>query len=239
MMNNRINRNSPEIKYAPTKHGVRLIDRELWDKDEDIYYRSLGQDRWADWYATFQKRPDYEPDNPPRYPWRKAEPATEVRVPDDLPLAKPVEAPESLQPTAKAPEWLTAAKIVSNYANPWATDDVPETRNRTYDPETSKAAARLVNAPQREIEVICALAAIGGSGSTEDIVDFLNDKFGRAEIPSNVSPRIAPLRRKGLVEYSGKTKKSRQGQANRIWALTELGWTVVKMLDDEDTRKAA
>lgn len=222
MKNNETDRNSSEIKYAPTKHGVRLIDRKLWDKEEDTYFRSLGQDRWADYWATLQKRPGYEPDNPPRYPWRTAEPQA---------------GPE---PTHyEEPEWVKAVKLAVQYAAPDPLEDRPEARSRKYDPDTSQLAAGLVNVPHREQEVIKALAALFGQGSNEDIANYLNEKYGRTEIPSNISPRIAPLRRKGLVEYSGKTKKSRQGQANRIWALTELGWTVVKMLDEDEECKAA
>lgn len=100
----------------------------------------------------------------------------------------------------------------------WLSD--PWAFARNSDPDTSHDAAREVNVPDREAEVMEALKRLGGSGSSEDIADELNRMFpGRNEIPSNVSPRIKPLVLKNLVEFCGRKKQSRQGRTNRIWEL--------------------
>jgi hypothetical protein len=94
---------------------------------------------------------------------------------------------------------------------------------RITDPETSKAAFENVCIPQREQDVLDALMSLGGSGADEEIADVLSAVYSRQEIPSNVSPRIKPLMRKGLVERASYKHKSRQGQMCRVSKLTLEG----------------
>lgn len=94
---------------------------------------------------------------------------------------------------------------------------------RITDPETSRDAFNNVCIPQREQDVLDALMSLGGSGSDEQIADVLSHVYSRQEIPSNVSPRIKPLMRKGLVEKVSYKVKSRQGQMCRVSKLTLEG----------------
>ena len=96
--------------------------------------------------------------------------------------------------------------------------------SRSTDPSTSQVAGALVNTTERELQVIDALVHLFGEGTNEEIAAWLSQYYARPEIPSNVSPRIAPLRNKGLLVYAGYTRKSRQGRANRVWKLTPAGW---------------
>lgn len=103
---------------------------------------------------------------------------------------------------------------------------------RTHDPETSKAAASKVCVPQREADVVDALMTLGGMGSNEQVADVLAHVYQRDEISSNVSPRMCPLIRKGLVEKTDLKHESRQGKQCTIFKLTSEGqhrahpWTI-------------
>lgn len=108
------------------------------------------------------------------------------------------------------------------------TQNPPEPREevpgyRITDPQTSKDAFDRVCIPQREQDVLDALMTLGGMGSDEQIADVLAEVYSRPEIPSNVSPRIRPLERKGLVERSSLKQESRQGQMCRVSKLTLKG----------------
>jgi len=91
---------------------------------------------------------------------------------------------------------------------------------RNSDPNPSHLAAANVKATKREREVESALVQLGGRGTTEDIIDSLNQMFeGREEIPSNVSGRMRPMQRKGIVRDSGQVKRSRQREENTVYEL--------------------
>jgi hypothetical protein len=91
---------------------------------------------------------------------------------------------------------------------------------RLMGPSTSKAAAMGVNVPQREAQVIAALEQMPDrEGTVEQITDYLTQMNDHDEVPSNISPRIAPLRRKGYIKDTGRTRKSRQGKAQKVWGL--------------------
>lgn len=135
------------------------------------------------------------------------------------------------------------AKLSSDYAlgcSPDALGGDPEgakARARVTDPPTSHGAAKSVNVKGRQLEFMKALAHLpDGQGIFEEVTDWVNHKYGRCEIPSNLSPRCKPLRRKLLVEDTGRKKRSRQGEPNSIWKLTSLGWSLLKtmgVLEDE------
>jgi hypothetical protein len=91
---------------------------------------------------------------------------------------------------------------------------------RIMGPSTSKAAALSVDVPAREAQVLSALEQMPNrEGTNEEISDCMSRINGHQEIPSNISPRIAPLRRKGYVRDTGKTRRSRQGKAQKVWGL--------------------
>ena len=98
---------------------------------------------------------------------------------------------------------------------------------RLTDPEESFLAAAAVNRPKREFQVALALFNLK-EGTTEDIADWLSARYGRSEIPSNVSPRIKPMEDKGLIIRTTRTKVTRQGRQSKIFALTPKGEDFVR-----------
>lgn len=94
---------------------------------------------------------------------------------------------------------------------------------RTHDPDTSKLAAASVKVNLREQDVLDALASLGGDGTCDEVTALCSEVYRRDEIPSNFSPRISTLRRKGLVADTGTTRKSRQGRAQNVVRLTVEG----------------
>jgi hypothetical protein len=97
---------------------------------------------------------------------------------------------------------------------------------RSSDPPTSEEAAASVDVNEREFDVLLALFNLG-RGTNEEICWWLNFEFNREGIPSNISPRIKPLRNKGMVVYVDK-KKGSQGVSVSIWSLTTHGTMFVK-----------
>jgi hypothetical protein len=95
--------------------------------------------------------------------------------------------------------------------------------SRTHDPDTSKEAASKVNVNQREQDVLDALASLGGDGTCDEVTELCAMVYKRDEVPSNFSPRIAQLRSKGLIADTDKTRKSRQGRAQKVVRLTFEG----------------
>lgn len=82
---------------------------------------------------------------------------------------------------------------------------------RTDDPETSKAAARSIDAAMLEEEVLWAVAH-----STNGLTAFeIADKLGMAL--NSISPRTAPLQRKNLIEDSGRRRKGPSGRSSIVW----------------------
>ena len=102
---------------------------------------------------------------------------------------------------------------------------------RTYDPDTSKEAAKNVSVSARCEETLYALYKVGGAGITEDCTDWINHTYGRSEIPSNLSPRVSQLRKKGLVEERGEKRLSRQAGPCTVWFLTDAGFDCAKKIE--------
>jgi len=91
---------------------------------------------------------------------------------------------------------------------------------RIMGPSTSKAAALSVDVPAREAQVLNALEHLPNrEGTNEEITDYMSRVNEHDEVPSNISPRIAPLRRKGYIRDTGRTRRSRQGKAQKVWGL--------------------
>jgi hypothetical protein len=85
--------------------------------------------------------------------------------------------------------------------------------------EQRQAAALSVDVPAREAQVLDALEHLPNrEGTNEEITDYMSRVNEHDEVP-NISPRIAPLRRKGYIKDTGRTRKSRQGKAQKMWAL--------------------
>lgn len=91
-------------------------------------------------------------------------------------------------------------------------------RARATDPETSHAAAASLDATPVEAAMLRSL--LGGPASIEEIAR----RTGIDQI--TVSPRVKPLRTKGLVRADGKIKNPSGRQAFQ-WALTPAGRAVV------------
>lgn len=83
---------------------------------------------------------------------------------------------------------------------------------RRSDPATSKEAAASVNTTALEAAVVGALKAHGPMTSFE-ISDVLRLSL------VTVSPRIAPLRDKGIVVDSGERRKGDSGRSRIVWRL--------------------
>jgi len=79
---------------------------------------------------------------------------------------------------------------------------------RADDPDTSRAAAAGVNTAVLEQTVLDLLGRVGPS-TTHELADMSEIQL------VSISPRIAPLRRKGLVEASGEKRAG-----STVWRLT-------------------
>jgi hypothetical protein len=90
--------------------------------------------------------------------------------------------------------------------------DNPEIgRARHSDPPTAKAAAKSVDVADLEGKVLDALRRHVDGLTTHQLADYL-------DIPLvSVSPRMAPLRTKGLVCDSGDTRRIGTGRASIVW----------------------
>jgi len=82
---------------------------------------------------------------------------------------------------------------------------------RRTDPETSKAAAKSVDATELESLVYGALATPRTAHELAEVLD----------LPLNtVSPRTAPLRAKGLIKDSGARREGPSGRKSIVWERT-------------------
>ena len=79
---------------------------------------------------------------------------------------------------------------------------------REEDPDTSKDAAGTVNAGDLE-QIVLTLLERWGPSTTHELADMSDIQL------VSISPRIAPLRRKGLVEASGVRRAG-----STVWRLT-------------------
>ena len=87
---------------------------------------------------------------------------------------------------------------------------------RRTDPATSEAAAASIASalPQLEQEVLAVLRARGAEGAT---THELSEALGIQLV--SISPRIAPLRERGLVRDSGARRKGDSGRASTVWRI--------------------
>lgn len=88
---------------------------------------------------------------------------------------------------------------------------------RHSDPKTSKDAAKSVEATELEAVVLKAIVACGKRGTTTE------ELRNQLDIPLvSVSPRIAPLTRKGLIKDSGAVRKNFSGRSAIVWIASEF-----------------
>jgi hypothetical protein len=81
---------------------------------------------------------------------------------------------------------------------------------RRGDPDTSKEAAATVNSAALEALVVDALLSKPDS-SIQDVVEITGERY------RSISPRFAPLRRKGLIHVSGKKRAAQTGRTMLTW----------------------
>jgi hypothetical protein len=81
---------------------------------------------------------------------------------------------------------------------------------RREDPATSKEAAITVNSAALEVLVVDALRS-NPDASIQDVVEITGERY------RSISPRFAPLRRKGLIYVSGKKKAVQTGRTVQTW----------------------
>ncbi|MGC2234280.1 MAG: hypothetical protein WBA09_22455 [Candidatus Acidiferrum sp.] len=90
--------------------------------------------------------------------------------------------------------------------------DNPETgRARRRDPDTSKRAARSVDATPLQRMVLSLLNQHSAGLTTHQLAEFMDIDL------VTVSPRIAPLVRRGLVCDSGQRRKGESGRMSIVW----------------------
>jgi hypothetical protein len=81
---------------------------------------------------------------------------------------------------------------------------------RRTDPDTSKVAAGTVNSTDFEAHVLDALRSNPDS-SIQEVVEIVGERY------CSVSPRFAPMRRKGLIYVSGRKKSAQTGRTVQTW----------------------
>ena len=84
---------------------------------------------------------------------------------------------------------------------------------RQSDPETSHQAARTLTPTQLEDKVLTALKLHPAGATTHELAAMLKLSL------VTVSPRMAPLSRKGLVVDSGRRKCGESGRRSIVWRL--------------------
>lgn len=90
-------------------------------------------------------------------------------------------------------------------------------RARVDDPDTAKAAARSVDTGKLETMILSVL--MHGMMTSHEIAAAL----GMTKTLQSVTPRTAPLVRKGLIRDSGERRPNGSGRKAIVWELTGVG----------------
>lgn len=90
-------------------------------------------------------------------------------------------------------------------------DNPPVGRSRRNDPQTAKAAAKSVTVADLEVKVLDALRRHYDGLTTHQLAEYLDASL------VSISPRMAPLRKKGLVFDSGERRKGSSGVKSIVW----------------------
>ena len=111
---------------------------------------------------------------------------------------------------------------------------------RNTDPKTSVEAAKSVNATKLENIVLGQLLsrerympgnpALLRGMTSEEVAVSLHKEF------DCITPRFAPLLRKGLIMKSGITRKGKSGKGRIVWLLTEKGRKIYKEPEDRQCK---
>jgi predicted transcriptional regulator len=91
-----------------------------------------------------------------------------------------------------------------------------EAHARVSDPSTSHAAANSMrgqSATELELLVLNKLRRMGDATS-EEVADSIGISL------QSISPRFAPLARKGLIEKTGETREGSSGRNRQVWRVT-------------------
>ena len=121
--------------------------------------------------------------------------------------------------TLQNPETLLGrASLVSQFfrSEPYGTcTDLfsPENMARCTDPDTSKAAAALLDPTKLEGEVLAAIKSFGTNGCISDQIEA---KLSHIKC-SSVTPRYAKLNQKGLIRDSGERRVALSGRQQIVW----------------------
>lgn len=87
---------------------------------------------------------------------------------------------------------------------------------RKQDPDTSREAAKRTNTAKLEEIVYDVISTSGNNGMISDEVrDVCNRKYGITAY-SSVTARYKSLYEKGLLVYTGETRKGQSGRAQRV-----------------------
>jgi len=89
----------------------------------------------------------------------------------------------------------------------------PENMARCSDPDTSKAAAALLDPTKLEFEVLEAIKSFGSNGCISDQIEA---KLSHIKC-SSVTPRYAKLAQKGLIRDSGLRRVARSNRQQIVW----------------------
>jgi hypothetical protein len=89
----------------------------------------------------------------------------------------------------------------------------PEHMARCSDPDTSKAAAALLNPTKLEQEVLGVIKSFGSNGCISDEIEAqMSHRKG-----SSITPRYAGLAKKGLIRDSGIRRLSVAKRQQIVW----------------------
>lgn len=104
--------------------------------------------------------------------------------------------------------------------------DYPRTYGavRRIDPETSKAAAKEVRANELELVFLACLRRHGPS-TAEEVTDLTGRPI------DSITPRGAPLKRKGLIRWNGEKRPGASGSNREVLELTDLGRKILREYD--------
>lgn len=86
---------------------------------------------------------------------------------------------------------------------------------RATDPDTSQAAARSLDIQPMQREILIALHHNPGGLTGTQLAEATNLSL------NTVTPRFAPLQRKGLIRDSGQRRPGPSGRRQIVWVLTE------------------
>jgi len=94
--------------------------------------------------------------------------------------------------------------------------DGTEAHARNTDPGTSHAAAASVRATDLESRVLEAIRYCEPGGATSSELESLTKLTNQS-----LTPRFAPMRRKGLIYDSGEKRKGESGRMQIVWRYTD------------------